>query len=451
MSTESKAKTTRFIRLAVTTALATTALAGCTGTGAPSHNYSAAKAEKALAKGQQGEAIEHAEAAVLAAPRDAQTRTLLANAYLQSGRFASAATTFGEAVELGDTAARTIISYSLALTAIGDIPGAHELLRQHQNAIDPADFGLALALAGQPQQGVHILDNALRGGQNTPKVRQNLAYAFALAGDWRNARILASQDVPGDKLNERLQEWAQLAQARHPTVLVARLLGVQPVEDPGQPAMLALANHPAHSQLAVESADQAEPVDAAAPASDFALAEELPAVNAIPSMDPNVGKAEFEDSGEAALADAGLETVGGPRFVSREVVQSVPVSQRAKPSAAPRAAKPAPAKAAPVAMASGDYNIQLGSYFSMSDAQAAWKVFQNRHPELADAERVITKARVNGKIYYRVAAAGFAKASAQSICRSVKSSGAGCIAHAASSPLPGALNVVRDGVRVAAR
>jgi septal ring-binding cell division protein DamX len=226
---------------------------------------------------------------------------------------------------------------------------------------------------------------------------------------------------------------------------------VQPVEDPGQPAMLALANHPAHSQLAVESADQAEPVDAAAPASDFALAEELPAINAIPSMDPNVGEAQFEDSGEAALADAGLETVGGPRFVSREVVQSVPVSQRAKPAAAPRAAKPAPAKAAPVAMASGDYNIQLGSYFSMSDAQAAWKVFQNRHPELADAERLITKARVNGKIYYRVAAAGFAKASAQSICRSVKSSGAGCIAYAASSPLPGALNVVRDGVRVAAR
>ncbi len=450
MSIESKAKTNRFIRLAVTTALATTALAGCTGKVAPSHNYSATKAEKALAKGQQGKAIEHAEAAVLAAPRDAQTRTLLANAYLKSGRFASAATTFGEAVELGDTAPRTIISYSLALTAIGDIPGAHELLRQHQNAIDPVDFGLALALAGQPQQGVHILDNALRGGQNTPKVRQNLAYAFALSGDWRNARILASQDVPGDKLNERLQEWAQLASARHPTVLVARLLGVQPVEDPGQPVMLALANHPAHGELAVESADQVEPVEAAA-ASDFALAGELPAVNAVPSMDPNAGEAQFEDSGEAALADAGLATVSGPRFVSREVVQSVPVSQRAKPAAAPRAARPAPAKAAPVAIASGDYNIQLGSYFSMSDAQAAWKVFQSRHPELSDAERVITKARVNGKIYYRVAAAGFAKASAQSMCRSVKSSGAGCIAYAASSPLPGVLNVVRDGVRVASR
>ena len=106
MSTETNAKTRRLVQLAVTTALATTALSACTGKVAPSHNYSAAKAETALSKGKASKAITHAEAAVLASPRDAYSRTLLGNAYLEAGRFASAAQTFQDAIDLGDTSPR---------------------------------------------------------------------------------------------------------------------------------------------------------------------------------------------------------------------------------------------------------------------------------------------------------------------------------------------------------
>ncbi|MFA6219150.1 MAG: tetratricopeptide repeat protein [Erythrobacter sp.] len=429
MSTETNAKTRRLVQLAVTTALATTALAGCTGQVAPSHAYSASQAEAAMAKGQTSKAIANAEAAVLAAPRDAYSRALLGNAYLEAGRFQSAATTFGEALELGDSAPRTVISYALALTAQGDQAGALEVLHQHQAGIDPADYGLAVALAGRPQEGVHVLGNALRGGQNNAKVRQNLAYAFALSGDWSNARLLAAQDIPGDQLGERLSQWALLVQSDVPTQRVASLLGVTAVADPGQPAMLALANHPAVEQLAAETADQA-------PASNFAFASELPAAGSAPA---------FDDSGDAALADAGLGDTVGTRFVSREVVQPVANAR------APLAPRTTAAPAAAPRFATGDYNVQLGSYTSMSGAQEAWRQLQRRYSELADAELVITKARVNGKIYYRVAATGFARASATSMCRTVKGKGGGCIAYAASNPLPGALDVMRDDVRVAAR
>ncbi|MBL4897159.1 MAG: SPOR domain-containing protein, partial [Erythrobacter sp.] len=183
MSIETKATSKRFVKLAVTTALATTALTGCTGKVAPSHAYSAEHAETALLKGKASKAVEYAEAAVLAAPRDANTRTLLGNAYLEDGRFASAATTFAEAIELGDTAPRTIISYALSQIAIGDQAGALGTLQQFDSMLDPADFGLAVALAGRPDHGVNVLSNALRSGQNTPKVRQNLAYAYALQGN----------------------------------------------------------------------------------------------------------------------------------------------------------------------------------------------------------------------------------------------------------------------------
>jgi hypothetical protein len=128
------------------------------------------------------------------------------------------------------------------------------------------------------------------------------------------------------------------------------------------------------------------------------------------------------------------------------VVQQTPVQSR-KPVAPRIAGTAAPASTG----RSGDYNVQLGSFFSMSDANEAWKQFQKRYPELGDAERVITKARVNGKIYYRVAAAGFAKASADSMCRTVKGKGGGCIAYASSRPLPGAIDVVAGDMRVAAR
>jgi tetratricopeptide (TPR) repeat protein len=180
MSIETKARNKRFVQLAVTTALAATALTACTGKAAPGHASSAAHAEKALDKGQASKAVRHAEAAVLASPRDAATRTLLANAYLEDGRFASAATTFAEAVELGDTAPRTVISFTLAQIAVGDQRGALETLDRFEAALDPADYGLAIALSGRPDRGVHVLGNALRAGQNTPKVRQNLAYAYAM-------------------------------------------------------------------------------------------------------------------------------------------------------------------------------------------------------------------------------------------------------------------------------
>ncbi|MEE3218325.1 MAG: tetratricopeptide repeat protein, partial [Pseudomonadota bacterium] len=274
MCIETKARNKRFVQLAVTTALATTALTACTGKAAPGHASSAAHAEKALDKGQASKAVRHAEAAVLASPRDAATRTLLANAYLEDGRFASAATTFAEAVELGDTAPRTVISFTLAQIAVGDQRGALETLDRFEAALDPADYGLAIALSGRPDRGVHVLGNALRAGQNTPKVRQNLAYAYALQGNWRAARVMAAEDVPAGEVGDRMAQWAAQVRPEAYTGRVASLLGVKPQADPGQPAMLALANHPSVDMLAAQEVGELDPLTDE-PQTDFAFAEEL--------------------------------------------------------------------------------------------------------------------------------------------------------------------------------
>ena len=450
MSTKTNANRTKMIGLAVTTALATTILSGCTAEVAPTHAYSAAKAETALAKGQGGKAVDHAEAAVLASPRDAETRILLGNAYLEAGRFVSASTAFADAVTLGDAAPRTVVSYALTQIATGDQAGAIETLRAHQSTLDPADYGLAIALAGRPQEGVHVLNNALRAGNNTPKVRQNLAYAFALQGNWRAARLMAAEDVPADQVGTRMAEWASLARPELFQLRVAKLLNVEFAPDQGQPAMLALSNHPSVPQMAAEVS---EPVPSdEAPATAFAFAGELPPAAGMQSLPA--------DTGEAAVADAALARVAerparvavaapatpAPAFTPRPVIQDVPAKPAARVAAAPAPSRaPAPRR---IVADGGDYNVQLGSYFSMSDANAAWRLFQSRYPQLAGAEKSITKARVNGKIYYRVAAAGFAKTSARAMCSTVKASGHGCIAYASSNPLPGA---IASDIRVAAR
>lgn len=453
MSKTMTAKSNRMLGLALTTALATVALTGCTANVAPPAQASTAKAQQALAKGNGDRAVAHAEAAVLATPRDAAARTLLGTAYIEAGRFQSAATTLAEAVSLGDASSGTLTRLALAQIAAGHQTAALATLDRYQDVLDPADYGLAIALAGRPQEAVHVLGNLLRNGTNTMKVRQNLAYSLALQGDWRNARIMAAEDVAPDKLGDTMSKWAVLSAPEMYQRRIADLLSVKMVRDPGQPTMLALSKFHSVDQLAAETVTRENPA-AATPHSDFASSfgnGELPPVSQADRPAPTLALLPSADKAVAARASTEpVSTVSsGARFVGREVAQTVPARARSvapapRPAAQPQASASRPA----VAMASGDYRVQLGSYFSMSDAQTAWKVFLKRHPELDGAKQVITKANVKGKIYYRVAAGGFAKSSAQGLCQSVKRGGAGCIAYAASNPLPGTID---NNVRVASR
>lgn len=470
MSKTITARSNRMLGLALTTALATVALSGCTANVAPPAQASIAKAQEALAKGNGDRAVTHAEAAVLATPRDTAARTLLGTAYMEAGRFQSAATTLAEAVSLGDNSSGTLTRLALAQIAAGQQDGALATLDRHKNALDPADYGLAIALAGRPQEAVHVLGNLLRNGTNTMKVRQNLAYSLALQGDWRSARIMAAEDVPADKLGDTMSKWAVLSAPEMYQRRIADLLSVKMVQDPGQPTMLALRNFDSVDQLAAETFAQDDRADAdpsagqsASPSGDFASSfgsGELPPVSQTDRPAPALALLASAQRAvpSRALVEPSAAIPSGDRFVSREMVQAVPASSRpaaptqaratlaAQPQPQRSSAVPAPSPA--VAMAPGDYRVQLGSYFSMSDAQTAWKVFLKRHPELDGAKQVITKANVKGKIYYRVAAGGFAKTSAQGLCQSVKRGGAGCIAYAASNPLPGTID---NNVRVASR
>ncbi|MDP3908375.1 lipopolysaccharide assembly protein LapB [Novosphingobium sp.] len=429
-------------------AIAAIAIAGGSFSGAvvakPSPDKSLAAAQVALGKGQIDKAIALAETAVAGNPREPSYRALLGQAYLRAGRFESAVTTLDDAMKLGDNTGKTALALSLANVAAGNSRAAVAILDDWRDAIPASDLGLALALSGESSRGVAVLADALRGGENSVKVRQNLAYAYALDGRWREARTMVAQDVPANLVDGRISDWAMKARPEDHKLRIAALLSAPLRADPGQPATLALANSAAAEQLAAErsaaplvaaAAPAPVPAYAAAPAELPAVADVSPAAVAeLASYAPveAVPAAPAEAPVYAAPAPAAVQQAG-MTFVSNPVVQALPTRYQAK--AAPRtmaAAKAAP-KAAPAyrmaAATGGAHAVQLGSFKSPQGARRAWGYYAAKNPELKNFRMVITPAKVKGRDYWRVAAAGLNASGAQGMCSSVKARGGVCFAY----------------------
>lgn len=425
----------RSARLVISTALAAGVLTGCAAGGTHPGKF-AASAQTALAKGSTKAAVDNAEQAVLADPRNAAYRVLLGNVYLKAGRFESARQAYDEAMELGEDSNRTALSLALADVALGRYAEAVDTLNSYRDTIAPADYGLALALAGQARHGVAVLSDTLRGGENTVKVRQNLALAYALSGQWRESRMMAAQDLPADKLGERMEQWAMMGQPELTRERVANLLAVPLRGDAGQPTALALANFPVTEQMAAEAATRAEPLAQAAVA-------ELPAADTAAAPQPALADASSQSkSDQLAMIDLPPSTPVQPVAQLVPEPQPAPRLQRVvapRVVQSPRGAAPARKPIAAATTAKGTHLVQLGSFGSAEGARRAWRHFATRNPALAGYRNVTTQVTVNGRQFWRVQAAGFAGyAAASSLCGSVKARGGVCLVlRGTADALPG--------------
>lgn len=442
-----KSRSTRYL---VCTALAAAAVTGGVTAG-PLDILGPSKAVASESTKKEDKAVKKAERVVERNPVDAAARSDLAYAYLKAGRFESAIEAFEDSRQLGQDSARNALSLSLAHVASGDNSTALAILDQWRDSIPASDFGLALALAGETGRGITVLSDALRSGEDSAKLRQNLAYAYALDGRWREARLMAAQDVPADQIDGRISDWAQQARADDFRLRVASLVGAPVRSDAGQPHYLALAVPAPEAAPEAELADASLESDAVPATQDDG---ELPPLgNGESFWMADATKPEGDNqASETQFDEAFSANDSSQRFVSRPVVQPLPAS--AKPAeAVPVTAKTAPAdvEAAPAVAdakpvrnstfrsAKGSHLVQLGSFSSEANAQRAIKIYAERHPELSEDDMTITQAIVRGKHYWRVSAAGYNRRSAASMCSTVKTRGGGCIAYSASHPLPGAL------------
>ncbi len=435
-----------FLRIAASGLVMSAALSGCSGVDltrlspASSDAQLAASASKAsseyqrlASKGDKVQALVAAETAVAADPANATYRSQLGHAYFAAGRFTSAQTAFEDAIALGANDGGTAVSLALALSANGRVNDAVATLDANRDRIVESDYGLALALAGQPERAIMVLTRAARADGATAQTRQNLAFAHAMTGRWLEAKLIAAQDMSIANLDERMTQWAALVQTPTPTQLVAGLMGVTPAADPGLPTRLALVDAPgAQAALAkeaiVDMASYNTATDAPMAASDadlsaiapieFAAAQPVLAAQAEADEEPySQAVAELLALNEAARPVAEQMTLLERVADAAPVVQPVPSITPARDAAA----------AASIADSRTGWSVQLGAFSTNAAARQAWSTYSKRFAALDGFAATSHQALVNGKTYFRLTANGLGtRQAAASLCGAVKRGGGVC-------------------------
>jgi D-alanyl-D-alanine carboxypeptidase len=452
------------------------------------------QASRALQQGQLASAVTLMEQAVALSPRDAGYRILLADAYLKSGRFDSARATYGDVIALDPSNVRASLSVALIQIAQGRPAAAVGILDAIADRAPAGDVGLAYALAGQSERAVQLLESAARSPMATPRTRQNLALAYAFAGDWRRARAIAAQDISPADIDERMAQWAVMARPGAGAAQVASLLGTAPGADEGQPARLALAPSdaapvavavvaeaaPAPSRAQFAPARSAEPIEVAAveqrPAEapafwvapdnyqEEAIAEGVApepvrarapsprrsrvarAVSRVPDAEPFAVEARYDmpsvsgqDDGAAPPAPVlpAFEAPVRPAPVSRPVAAArAPVTPRRNAYVRAAAAAPLPRpileRQRPVRAGNAPIVVQIGAFRSEANAERAWVALSQRYG-LSGRRPLTTTFDHNGRTLHRVSVSGFASnADAQRLCSQIRGTGGLCFVRGAA-------------------
>jgi Flp pilus assembly protein TadD len=416
------------------------ALAGCaTPNAAGSRSASidnanigvATRAQAALEKGDYAAATEFAERAVEGTPRDASFRALLGNAYFAAGRFASAEAAYKDSLALAPNQPQLVLKLALVSIAQGKHGEALAHLDSARHVLDPSDYGLALALAGQPDSAVSILDHAARQPGADSRVRQNLALALALQGDWTAAKVVAAQDVPAEQLDGRIQQWMTFSQPKKASDQVAALTGVTPAAaDPGQPTRLALL--PQETRMAEAATVPAQaPVVEQAPA----MVEQAAAVESMPAPAP-APEPLFAAADPLPVAPAPI--VEAPKPQAKKAVKAKAKTAAAKPGLSAKSAKLFHKASFPkVARGNSKSVVQLGAYSSRSFVNVAWSNLAKKHAALRDFRPASARFDSAKGTVYRLSIQGFASdGDARDFCEALQHAGGQCFVRSIAGDAP---------------
>jgi D-alanyl-D-alanine carboxypeptidase len=387
----------------------------------------ATRAIAALNSNQVPMAIDFAERAVAKTPNDAAVRALLGNTYFAGGRFRSAEAAYRDSLTLSSNQPQVVLKLALVQIAQGKKDEAIAFLDAGRSVLNPSDYGLALALAGRPGDAIAVLDPAARERNADATVRQNLALAHALAGDWEQARVIAAQDVPAAELDGRIHQWMQLSNPSHPSDQVAALIGVKPAaSDSGQPVQLAL--NKSDTQLAVATPVPApQPVAAAAPVAKPAFVETLAPQSA---PEPVVAVAPAPPPPRASAVET---------FAASAVAEAKDILAYVIPHHAPPAAKPVKRPVVQAAFHRGTSPavVQLGAYQSAGRVLAAWNGAARKYGALKAYSPMSARFASAKGTFYRLSVHGFnSDAEARNLCMSLRRQGGTCFVRNVAGDAP---------------
>jgi Flp pilus assembly protein TadD len=391
----------------------------------------ATRALMALNANDYATAVKLAERAVESSPNDAGFRGLLGNAYFSSGRFASAESAYRDSLALINNQPQVILRLALIEIAQGKNAEALQFLASARSLLDPADYGLALALAGQPQEAVDVLEPAARQVGADARVRQNLALSYALIGDWDSARTIAAQDLSANLVDARIQQWMLFAKPAAASDQVAALTGFKPVTgDPGQPIRLALRKvdtrtaeaAPAVEQPPVAQVEETVPQ----PVAEQAQAPQFAAVVAPAAPEPAsvVIAAAAAASPEAPAAYAAMAA-----FAQRAQLRKQAKAAAQRPPVR-RASLPRP-------IGNSTSVVQLGAYGSPQRVAAAWNAAARRYSVLRSYSPVSARFDSPKGLVYRLSVRGFGNpGQAKDMCVNLRRAGGSCFVRTVAGDVP---------------
>ena len=376
----------------------------------------ASRAAKSLRRGETSSAIEYAEQAAASAPRVAGYRKLLADAYLQGGRFGSARQAYADAAELDPRDGKSALNLALCTIALGDSASARTILASSAAVIPAADLGLAMSVSGDAEAGIVLLNETARANRGAVQARQNLALSLALAGQWQAAKLVAERDLSADRIDRRMEQWAAFVSSA-PSDQVAALLGVQPVADTGQPVALALRD---------VKTDHAAPVATAYRAERRAVAGPVPIPHAPVGL---------------LVKAPGHIVFAAPHAVVQPL-----------PSAAPKPTldRSAPAIASRTdASSAGNWYVQVGAYQDAEAARSSWQRITRDIRFMAEHQpKGATYTNATGR-FYRLSIGGFAREDGVSLCLRYRERGGACFVRRAAGDQIAAW--ANPGIQTAAR
>jgi Flp pilus assembly protein TadD len=431
----------------------------------------ATRAVAALNANNVPAAIDFAERAVEKNPGDAGFRAILGNAYFAAGRFLSAEAAYKDSLTIYSNQPQVVLKLALVETGLGKKDEAVAFLEAGRSVLDPSNYGLALALAGRPDEAIRILDAAARQPGADATVRQNLALAHALAGDWTEARTIAAQDVPANQLDTRIQQWMQFASPKKPSDQIASLVGVTPAAvDHGEPVRLALAKSetmlasaaPAARRVAVPSvqpapsvgaphgiepgpgaqpqvADAVTPpapvvpkfVEAVAPQEQPHVTPAVATTPAGPKSSPKPAIAESQLSAPVAMISAAAHEISSE---ARALVETF-IPKKAPPVA--HSSKARHMMAARRTVHPGEAVVQLGAYRSPEYVTAAWDKLSRRFPALRAYLPLRARFDSANGTYWRLSIQGFDnQREAIARCKLLKARGGNCFVRPVAGDAP---------------
>jgi Flp pilus assembly protein TadD len=397
-------------------------------------------------------AVNLAERAVEKSPNDAGFRALLGNTYFASGRFASAEGAYRDSLALIANQPQVILKLALVQIAQGRNGEALGLLGEARGMLEPADHGLAMALAGQAQEAASMLEAAANQPGADARLRQNLALAHAMRGDWDAARTVAAQDLSPELVDARIQQWMAFAKPRNASDQVAALTGVTPAaSDPGQPTRLALRGTSTRTAQAAPAVAKPQQVAAYVPKPqpqpvverDFVpqfdqlavapAAEPTPAfvaVAPVPAAPAPVAQAPAPQTASKIIAAAAAAVAEVPSVLAEMVGR--PKAQT-KPAKVVAKLKPARVR--------HDGNstavVQIGAYGSPQRVAAAWDAASKRYSMLRDYSPMSARFNSSKGLVYRLSVKGFTGPSeAKNLCVSLRRAGANCFVRSVAGDAP---------------